>query len=102
MSIKTTNPNLKTEAEALVTNLQQGDRCASYHLARIIELDTQGVFEPFAQALTARLRDNIERWAELGVTDPDIVIEDEIYQLIKATAIDWNGQPCNGRLDDEV
>ena len=51
--------NVKNEADALAAALSKGDPEASLHLARLIEADTNGVFQPFAQALAARLRDHL-------------------------------------------
>ncbi len=94
--------NLEKEAVALVHHLKEGDCCASINLARLIQADTQGVFQPFAEALAARLQDHLSRWAELGETDPRITLEDEVYQLLKVASIDWNGHPCNGRPGEEA
>ena len=41
--------------------------------------------------LAARLRDELERWAQLGVADPDVALEGEVYHLLKVTAVDWDG-----------
>jgi hypothetical protein len=60
------------------------------------------VFQPFAEALAARLRDHLHRWAELGVTDPELTLEDEVYELLKRAAIDWDRFPCNGRPGEEA
>jgi hypothetical protein len=94
--------NLKEEAYALAYYLGKGDACASHYLARLIEADTQGAFQPFAQALAARVREQLERWAELGVLDLEEMLEDEMYQLFKATAIDWDGWPGSDRPDEET
>lgn len=102
MFSETTVINIKEEANTLADYLSHGDSCASNYLARLIEADTQGAFQPFAQALTARLRDHLARWAELGVIDPDETLEDEVYQLLKTTAVDWDGLPCNGRPGEEA
>ncbi|MCB0163113.1 MAG: hypothetical protein KDI79_02730 [Anaerolineae bacterium] len=83
--------DIKTETAALAHELGNGSPQASHHLARLIEADTTGVFQPFAQALAARLREVMERWGQLGVTDPEITLEDEIYHLLKETAVDWDG-----------
>jgi hypothetical protein len=102
MIAETTRLDLKAEAEALAVELSQGNPCASMHLARLIEVDTRGAFYPFAEALAARLRNHLERWAELGVTDPEITLAEEVYHLLKLAAIDWDGLPCNGRPGEEA
>jgi hypothetical protein len=94
--------NLSEEAKTMVAYLEQGDPCASVHLARLIEADTQGALRPFAEALAARLSDHLERYAELGVTDPEVALQDEVYRLMKFAAIDWDGIPCGGRPGEEV
>jgi hypothetical protein len=87
--------SLKSEAQALIDTIHKGDPCASIHLARLIEADAHGVFRPFAEALAARLGDHLERYAELGVTDPQVTLEDEVYRLLRTAAIDWDGLPCH-------
>jgi hypothetical protein len=94
--------NLKHEAEALAYDLSQGDPCASVHLARLIEADVRGVFRPFAEALAARLSDHLARYAELGITDPQVTLEDELYALLQAAAIDWNGRSDQTILVEEA
>lgn len=94
--------NVKEETEMLGQDLVNGDSCASFRLARLIEADSQGVFEPFAAALAARLRDHVVRWAELNVTDPEITLDDEVYQILKAAAVDWDHLPCTGRPGEEA
>ncbi|MCG3209653.1 MAG: hypothetical protein FOGNACKC_03280 [Anaerolineae bacterium] len=94
--------NLEKEAENLVQSMHKGDLCGSVHLARLIEADTRGVFQPFADALAARIQDHLGRWAELGETDPHITLEDEVYHLLKAASIDWDGAPCSGRPGEEA
>lgn len=101
MIAENTTLDLETEAKALVMDLSRGDPCASMHLARLIEVDTKGVFYPFAEALAARLRDYLDRWAELGITDPEITLEEDVYHLLKLTAVDWDGLPCTGRPGEE-
>lgn len=101
MLTETTPIDVGQEAEALVNYLLKGDPCASKHLARLIEADNQGAFLPFAEALAARLRDHLHRWAELGVTNPEETLEDEVYDLLKRAAVDWDGLPCNGRPGEE-
>jgi len=94
--------NLEQEAKAMAAYLEQGDPCASVHLARLIEADTMGAYRPFAEALAARLNDHLKRYAELGITDPDVALQDEVYRLIRFAAIDWDGIPCEGRPGEEV
>jgi hypothetical protein len=101
MSAEMVKVNLRNEAEDLVSALSKGNPCASTHLARLIEADAHGAFRPFAEALAARLGDHLERYAELGVTDPQVTLEDEVYHLLQTAAIDWDGLPCNGRLAEE-
>ena len=93
--------NLREEIEALFNCINRGDTQASVHLARIIQTDTRGTLQPFAEALTARLSDHLNRYAELGVTDPYVTLEDEVYRLIKTTAVDWDGFPKTGRPGEE-
>lgn len=94
--------DLHQEAECLATYLDKGDPCASVHLARLIEADTKGALRPFAEALMARLWDHLKRYAELGITDPDETLTDEVYGLLQRAAIDWDGIPCNGRPGEEA
>jgi hypothetical protein len=82
--------NLRDEVEGLLDCLLRGDNHASVHLARIFEADTRGVFRPFAEVLSARLCDHLSRYAEIGVTDPYVALEDEVYRLIQAGAVDWD------------
>jgi hypothetical protein len=102
MFAETMKLNLHHEAKALVDDLSQGNPCASTHLARLIEADTKGVFRPFAEAIAARLHDHLKRYAELGITEPEITLEDELYHLLQTAAIDWNGYPCTGRPGEEA
>ena len=89
MPDESTEVNLREEVEGLLDCLTRGDTYASVHLARIIGADTKGALIPFAEALSARLSDHLNRYAELGVTDP-------------AAAVDWNGQPKTGRPGEEA
>ena len=93
---------LREEVEALHECLGRGDPRASVHLARLVEADTQGALQPFADALSARLCDHINRYAELGVTDPYEALEDEVYRLIKSAAEDWDGTHKTGRAGEEA
>lgn len=102
MITEDTNLNLQEEANKLVHHLIEGEACASNHLARLIESDNKGVFVPYAEALAARLRDHLHRFAELGETDPEVTLEDEVYRLLKMAAVDWDGLPCNGRPGEEA
>ncbi len=94
--------NLPAEAESLSDCLARGDTQASVHLARLIQADTQGALQPFAEALAARLCDHLNRYAELGITDPHTTLEDEVYRLIRTAAIDWDGMPKTGRPGEEA
>jgi hypothetical protein len=94
--------NLRAEIEGLLDCLDRGDNFASVHLARLIEADTHGALQPFAEALTARLCDHISRYAELGENDPYITLENEVYRLIRDAAVDWNGHPKTGRAGEEA
>lgn len=94
--------NLREEVEGLFDCLTRGDTQASIHLARIIQTDTKGALQPFAEALTARLCDHLNRYAELGITDPHATLEDEVYRLIRIAAIDWDGLPKTGRPGEEA
>jgi len=92
--------NLEEETQALLKCLRAGDTDASHHLARLIEADDQSVFLPFAEALSARLRDHLQRFAELNITDPDETLDEEVYQLLKGAAIDWSDIPAQGRMGE--
>ncbi len=102
MITEKTKVDLQEEANNLVYYLLEGKTCASNYLARLIESDNKGVFVPFAEAFAARLRDHLHRFAELGETDPEVTLEDEVYQLLKMAAIDWDGLPCTGRPGEEA
>jgi hypothetical protein len=102
MSDESTEVDLREEVEGLLDCLTRGDTYASVHLARLIQADTKGALIPFAEALSARLSDHLNRYAELGVTDPYETLEDEVYKLIQAAAVDWNGQPKTGRPGEEA
>ena len=94
--------NLRDEIEGLLNCLERGDTFGSVHLARLIKADTKGVLQPFAEALTARLSDHLNRYAELGETDPYVTLENEVYRLIQAAAVDWDGMPKTGRPGEEA
>jgi hypothetical protein len=98
MSMAQTVIDIDEEAAQLVAYMKAGDPCASVCLARLLEADHQGVFWPFAEALAARLRDHLHRWAELGVTDPEQTLAEDVYQLVKRAAVDWDHCLC----EDEV
>jgi hypothetical protein len=102
MSDESTTVNLRDEIEGLLDCLTRGDTYASVHLARLIEADTKGALLPFAEVLSARICDHLNRYAELGVTDPYVTLEDEVYRLIQAAAVDWNGQRKTGRPGEEA
>jgi hypothetical protein len=94
--------NLRDEIEGLLDCLTRGDTYASVHLARLVEADTSGALRPFAEALTARLCDHLNRYAEIGITDPYTALEDEVYRLVQAAAIDWDKIPRTGRPGEEA
>jgi hypothetical protein len=94
--------NVKDEAEALASTLSQGNPEASRHLARLIEADTRGAFQPFAEALVARLCNYMGKCPELGDLDPDEILEDAVYHLLKVTAHDWDGLPHTEELGEEI
>jgi hypothetical protein len=97
-----TSKDLRKEVEGLFDCMTRGDTRASIHLARLVEADTKGALQPFADALYARLCDHLNRYAELGHTDPYETLEDEVYQLIKSAAQDWDGTPKTGRAGEEA
>jgi hypothetical protein len=97
-----TSIDLRKEVEGLFDCMARGDTRASIHLARLVGADTKGALQPFADALYARLCDHLNRYAELGRTDPYETLEDEVYQLIKSTAQDWDGTPKTGRAGEEA
>ena len=94
--------NLRDEVESLFDCLTRGDPYASVHLARLVEADIKGALRPFAEALTARLCDHLNRYAELGETDPYVALEDEVYNLIQKAAVDWDKLPKTGRPGEEA
>jgi len=94
--------SLREEIDALFDCISRGDTQASVHFARVIQADTQGTLQPFAEALAARLCDHLNRLAELGETDPHKTLEDEVYRLIQSAAIDWDGRPKTGRPGEEA
>ena len=102
MSDKPNFINLRDEIEGLLDCLTRGDTYASVHLARIIEADIRCTLQPFAEVLTARLCDHLDRYAELGITDSRETLEDEVYNLIRTAAVDWNGLPRSGRPGEEA
>jgi hypothetical protein len=102
MSDEIASINVRDEVEGLYDCLTRGDTFASVHLARLVEADTKGTLQPFAEALTARLCDHLNRYAELGVTDPHETLEDAVYKLIQAAAMDWDRFPKTGRPGEEA
>jgi hypothetical protein len=94
--------DLWDEIEGLFDCVTRGDTYASVHLARLVESDTRGTLRPFAEALAARLCDHLNRCAEIGLTDPYTALEDEVYKLIEAAAIDWDRLPRTGRPGEEA
>jgi hypothetical protein len=95
MSDEAPSINVRDEVEGLVDCLTQGDTYASVHLARLVETDARGALRPFAEALTARLCDHLNRYAELGENDPYVALEDEVYNLIQKAATDWYKLPIS-------
>jgi hypothetical protein len=93
--------DLREEIEGLFECLTKGDKQASVHLARIVECDTKGTLQPFAEALSARLCDHLHRYAEMGIIDPNRTLEDEVYGLLKVAAVDWDGYLHKGRPGEE-
>lgn len=97
--------DVQAEVEALAEDIANANPHASVHLARIIEADERGLFRPFAEAVGARLLDHVVRCCELcakGVPLTEIDIQEETYQLIRASAIDWDGLPASGRPGEEA
>ena len=101
MSDEVTSINLWDEIEGLFDCLIRGDPHASVHLARLVQADAGSALRPFAQALAARLCDHLNRYAEVGVNDPYVALEDEVYDLIQKAAIDWDKIPRTGRPGEE-
>ncbi|MCB0210809.1 MAG: hypothetical protein KDJ52_15835 [Anaerolineae bacterium] len=101
MYFETIEIDVQSMTNALAQDIISGNPAASHTLAKLIEADTQGVFQPFAQAFAARLSDHIRRWVELGVPEADVALDEAIYQLLKITAIDWDGYPSTGRPGEE-
>ncbi len=94
--------DVKQEAEGLVHCLARGDTEASLHFARVVEFDTKGALRPFAQALCARLCNHLVRYAGVGIADPRMALEKQVYDLIKIAAIDWDATHRSGRRGKEV
>jgi hypothetical protein len=94
--------DLRAEVEGLFECLVSGDKRASVHLARLVEFDSKGALQPFAEALSARLCDHLHRYAEMGIIDPSRTLEDEVYGLLKVAAVDWDGFLHNGRPGEEA
>jgi hypothetical protein len=94
--------DLREEIESLYDCMAKGDKRASVHLARLIESDTKGALQPFAEALSARLADHLHRLAESGIVDPNKTLEDEVYGLLKSAAVDWDGFHKTGRPGEEA
>jgi len=94
--------NVRDEIEGLVDCLARGDAYASVHLARLVQADARGALRPFAEALAARLCDHLNRYAELGESDPYVALEDEVYNLIQKAAVDWDKIPRTGRPGEEA
>jgi hypothetical protein len=94
--------NLNQEVAALGDCLHRGDPAASVHLARLLQADTHGALQPYAEALSARVCDHLNRYAELGITDPHTCLADEVYRLMKTAALDWDGLPKTGRPGEEA
>ena len=102
MSDEITSINLWDEIEGLFDCLIRGDPYASVHLARLVQADAGNALRPFAEALTARLCDHLNRYAEVGVNDPYVALEDEVYELIQIAAVDWDKIPRTGRPGEEM
>jgi hypothetical protein len=94
--------NLRQEIDALFDCIARGDPQGSIHLARVIQADIKGTLHPFSEALTARLCDHLNRYAEMGQVNPYTTLTDEMYRLIKTAAIDWDGWPKTGRPGEEA
>jgi hypothetical protein len=91
----------RDEIEGFLDCLDRGDTYASVHLARLVQTDTKGALQPFAEALAARLCDHLGRYAEIGITDPFVALDDEVYKLLQIAAIDWDRRPKIGRPGEE-
>jgi hypothetical protein len=102
MSDEITSINLWDEIQGLFDCLNRGDPYASVHLARLVQADAGGALRPFAEALAARLCDHLNRHAEVGVNDPYVALEDEVYDLIQKAAVDWDKIPRTGRPGEET
>jgi hypothetical protein len=102
MSDEATPINLRDEVDRLYDCMICGDKYASVHLARLIQADTSGTLQPFAEALAARLCDHLNRYAEIGVTDPHTTLDYEVYTLLQTAAIDWDKIRRTGRPGEEA
>ena len=94
--------HLRQEIDALFDCISRGDPQGSIHLARVLQADTKGALHPFSEALAARLCDHLNRYAEMGETNPYNTLRDEVYHLIKTAAFDWDGWPKTGRPGEEA
>jgi len=89
--------DLSAEAAALAKDMAAGDPRASVRLARLIEADSRLAFQLFARVLGAKLRAHLYRWAELGVTDPEVTVDDALYGLMQAASSELLSEhPENG------
>ena len=102
MSYEATSIDLRDEIEGLYDCLTCGDTYASVHLARLIHADAGGALQPFAEALAARLCDHLNRYSEIGISDPHTTLDGEVYRLIQTAAIDWDKIPRPGRPGEEA
>jgi hypothetical protein len=102
MSDEEMSIDLRLEIESLYDCLTRGDKRASVHLARLIQADQGGALQPFAEALAARLCDHLNRYAEIGISDPYTALDDEVYRLLQTAGIDWDRMPKPGRPGEEA
>jgi hypothetical protein len=86
MRPRSTELDLAAEAEALAHDIAAGDAHASIHLARLLEADAKSTLQPFTQALAEELRAHLWRWAERGVTDPEVAVPRDVYEFVRAAA----------------
>jgi hypothetical protein len=82
--------DLDRETKGLTDCLSRGDIEASTHLARLVEADAMGALGPFARALCARLCDHLQRYATLGIIEPEKALKNQVYHLMKSAARDWD------------
>jgi len=89
------------QAQGLARGVAAGDPRASEHLARLLVEDSRGALQPFARTLAECLCDHVWRWAERGVTDPQITIGSDLQQRLREAAARILASPRQDRRRDD-